>query len=113
MKRTIPLLITSVGGIILTDAVPTDDIKVTGVQAVASGTTGQVFSGAVKNDGTSSVKNPSVAIYGLNAAGRPLFSSEAIELVGIPAGGSWMFKTTNKFNEPFSDFAAYPHVSEP
>ena len=101
------------GALILTDAVPTEDIKVTDVMAVASGATGKVFNGTLKNDGMKAVKNPSIAVYGVNAAGRPLFSSEGIELVTIPAAGSWMFKTTEKFDEPYGDYAAFPHVSEP
>jgi hypothetical protein len=100
------------GAIILSDAMPTDDIKVTDVQAVAGNISGQVFSGTLKNDAATGVKNPSVAVYGLNAVGRPLFSSEAIELVSIAAGTSWMFKTTGSFTEQFSDYAAYPHVTD-
>jgi hypothetical protein len=100
------------GAIILTDAVATDDIKVSGVQPVPSGPSGNVFAGSVDNDSTVGVKNPSVAIYGLNMAGRPLFVSEAIELTTIAAGASWMFETTGKFEEPYASFAAYPDVSD-
>jgi hypothetical protein len=100
------------GAIILTDAVATDDIKVSGVKAVPSGTRGSVFTGSVDNDSTVGVKNPSVAIYGLNAAGRPLFVSEAIQLTTIAAGASWMFETTGRFEEPYASFAAYPDVSD-
>jgi hypothetical protein len=100
------------GAIVITDAVPTDDIKVTDVLAVAGTLGGQVFTGTLKNDSQASVKNPSVMIYGVNAVGRPLFASEGIELVTIPAGGTWMFKTTNGFDQPYADFAAYPQVSD-
>ncbi len=102
------------GAIILSDAAPTTDIKITDVTAVDSGVANyKVFNGTLKNDGAKTVKNPSVAVYGLNAAGRPLFSSEAIELVTVPAAGTWMFKTIDKFNETYTDFAAFPRVSEP
>jgi hypothetical protein len=100
------------GAIILTDAVATDDIKVSGVTAVPSGTSGNVFTGSVDNDSAEGVKNPSVAIYGLNAAGRPLFVSKAIQLTTIAAGASWMFETTGKFKEQYASFAAYPDVSD-
>jgi len=100
------------GALILTDAAPTDDIKVSNIAPVSAGVSGLVFSGSLLNNGTTGVKNPSVAIYGVNAVGRPLFSSEAIELVTIAAGSSWAFKTIDKFDEPFADFAAYPRVSD-
>lgn len=100
------------GALILTDAAPTTDIKVNDVEAVAEGATGKVFTGAVLNDSPDGVKNPSIAIYGLNAAGRPLFSSEDIELTTIAAGASWMFSTTPKFDQEFASFAAYPDVSD-
>jgi hypothetical protein len=100
------------GALILTDASPTTDIKVKDVQAIDQGANGQVFTGAVSNDSPKGVKNPSIAIYGLNAAGRPLFSSEDIELTTIASGASWMFSTTPKFNQKFASFAAYPDVSD-
>jgi hypothetical protein len=98
--------------LILTDASPTTDIKVKDVQAVDEGASGQVFTGAVFNDGPDAVKNPSIAIYGLNTAGRPLFSSEDIESTTIASGASWMFSTTPKFDQEFASFAAYPDVSD-
>jgi hypothetical protein len=100
------------GALILTDASPTTDIKVKDVQAVDQATNGQVFTGAVVNDSPDAVKNPSIAIYGLNTAGRPLFASEDIELATIAAGASWMFSTTPKFDQKFASFAAYPDVSD-
>lgn len=99
------------GALILTDAVASDDIKVSGVEAVPDGT-GKVFTGSLDNDADEPVKNPSVAIYGLNSAGRPLFKSEALALTTIAAGGSWMFKTNPRFEEPYASFAAYPDVSD-
>lgn len=102
----------SFGALILTDASPTTDIKVMDVQAVDEGATGQIFTGAVVNDSPDPVKNPSIVIYGLNAAGRPLFSSEDIELTTIAAGASWLFSTTPKFDQQFASFAAYPDVSD-
>jgi hypothetical protein len=100
------------GALILTDGAPTTDIKVKDVKAVDEGANGQVFTGAVVNDSPDAVKNPSIAIYGLNAAGRPLFASEDIELKTIAAGASWMFSTTPKFDQKFASFAAYPDVSD-
>jgi len=100
------------GALILTDAAPTDEIKVSGVQPVPAEFGGNVFSGMLENDSPDGVKNPSVAIYGLNAAGRPLFASEAIELVTIAAGSSWPFETSPRFEEPYVTYAAYAKVSD-
>jgi len=100
------------GALILSDGSPTTDIQVKDVRAVDEGANGQVFTGAVFNDSPDAVKNPSIAIYGLNAAGRPLFSSEDIELTTIASGASWMFSTTPKFDQKFASFAAYPDVSD-
>jgi hypothetical protein len=49
-----------------------------------------------------------VTIYGLNAAGRPLFASEAIELVG----SSWPFETSPRFEGAYVTYAAYAKVSD-
>ena len=102
----------SFGALILTDAAATTDIKVTNVMKTEGEFGGNVFSGAVENDAAEGVKNPSVNIYGLNAVGRPLFVSKAIELTTIAAGGSWPFKTSPKFEEAYASYAAYPHVSD-
>lgn len=100
------------GAIILVDAAPTDDIKVVGVQATPGDFGGNVFTGSIQNDSTVPVENPSVVIFGVNSAGRPLFASEAIELTTIPAGGSWSFETGPEFEETFDSFMAYPDVSD-
>lgn len=100
------------GAIILVDAVPTDDIKVVGVQATPGDFGGNVFTGSIQNDSTVPVENPSIVVFGVNAAGRPLFASEAIELTTIPAGGSWSFETAPEFEETFDSFVAYPDVSD-
>ncbi len=100
------------GALILTDAAPTTEIKVTEVTKTAGEFGGNVFSGTLKNDSPEGVKNPSVNIYGVNAVGRPLFASKAIERTTIAAGGSWPFKTTGKFEEAYVSYAAYADVSD-
>ena len=100
------------GAINLTDGVPTNDIAVTGVTTSDDGFGGRVFSGQVVNNSTTAVTNPSIAIYVVNAPGRPLAETEAIQLTTIAAGGSWTFKTTTGITEPYDHFVAFPAVSD-
>jgi len=104
----------TVGAINLIDAVPTDDIVVTGLTTEPGMFGGHHFVGRVENRSTSSTfRNPSVSVFGLNAVGRPLFESGDIEILDIPRGGSWSFSTTPNVDETFASLVAFPDASEP
>jgi hypothetical protein len=102
----------SFGAIIIEDAVPTDDLVVTGVQVVLDEFGRNQFVGQFHNDSDAAVENPSVSVFGVNAAGRPLVEAGAIDLVTIPAGGTWDF-TTGAFEESVDSFVAFPSASDP
>jgi hypothetical protein len=101
----------SFGGLILADAVSTNDIVVTGVQ-VTSGALGRnQFTGQVRNDSDVTVTNPAISIFGVNAVGRPLVEGTDIELRTLAPGASWTF-TTNTFEESVDGYVAFPRVSD-
>jgi len=60
---------------------------------ISSSGTRTSASGTVLNNGSSSIDDPEVAIYAVDPAGRPYGVMTDIELVTIPAGGSWDFET--------------------
>jgi hypothetical protein len=102
----------SFGALIIEDAVPTDDLVVTGVQVVLDEFGRNQFVGQFHNDSDAAVETPSVSVFGVNAAGRPLVEAGAIDLVTIPAGGTWSF-TTGAFEESVDSFVAFPSASDP
>ena len=112
---TDPTVIASVkhnfGGLILEDAVSTNDIVVTGVRIVEDTLGRNQFTGQVRNDTDATVRNPAISIFGVNAVGRPLVEGSDIELTTIAAGASWTF-TTNSFEESVEGYVAFPRVSE-
>jgi hypothetical protein len=99
------------GALILVDAVPTNDITVTGVQIVDQGSGRYQFTGALNNDSTTPVTNPSVSIFGVNSVGRPLAEAGDIELTTVSAGSAWQFSTTS-FSVPVEDYVAFPDATD-
>ena len=71
---------------------PVGGLTVTGVEAVASGQ-GTVYTGTVVNDVGSTVSGPSVAIFPVNRAGRPLGMATASSTSDLEPGGTWTFQT--------------------
>lgn len=103
----------TVGAINLVDAVPTTDITVSGLTTAPGTFRGQHFVGAVENRSRSSTfRNPSVSIFGLNAVGRPLFESGDIDLLTISPGGAWSFSTSPDVEETFASLAWFVRASE-
>jgi hypothetical protein len=98
-------------GLILTDAVSTNDIVVTGVRIVVDSFGENQYTGQMRNDSDVPVSNPSISIFGVNAVGRPLVEAMDIELTTIAPGASWTF-TTLSFEESPPGFVAVPDASD-
>jgi hypothetical protein len=75
------------------DVVPAGGLTVSGI-ASAMGDGGTGYAGNVVNEIGSTLSNPSVAIFPVNRAGRPLGMATATTTTDLPAGGSWAFQTT-------------------
>lgn len=102
-----------IGGINLTDAASTDDIGVSGIVTEPDDFGGNRFTGQFDNDTSGTLRFPDVSIFGLNAVGRPLFESGAIQDTTVPAGGSWTFHTSPGFDDTFASTAAFAKANEP
>lgn len=91
------------------DAVLVDGPIVTNVSGVATGG-GTMYTGTVVNQLNTSVSNPSIRVFPLNRAGRPLGVASAGDASQIAAGGSWTFQT-DVVDAAGVDYAAFPAVS--
>lgn len=91
------------------DAVPIDGLDVRGVTA-ATTTSGTAYTGTVVNNLDVPVSNPSIRVFPLNRAGRPLGVAGGGDSSQIPAGGSWSFQT-DAVDDPGVDHAAFPAAS--
>lgn len=90
-----------------TDVVASTELEVTNVAAVPTGFGGYEYTGQLQNRTSSSVNDPSVSIFGVNAVGRPLFESSDVELTTIAPSSAWTFQTTPSFDEPHAGFVAF------
>jgi hypothetical protein len=68
---------------------------------------GTAYAGTLVNTLDVSVDRPSVTVFPVNHAGRPLGVAVGASELRIPAGGTWMFET-NAVDVPDADFAAFP-----
>ena len=103
----------TVSAINLTDAVPTTHLAVSGLTPVLGTLGRQHFVGRVENRSPSSTfRNPTVSVFGVNAVGRPLFESSDIASVSISPGGSWSFETSPPAEGSFATLVAFPGASE-
>jgi hypothetical protein len=100
------------GGIIITDASPTSVLSVSAISTVTDPWDRERFTGSVRNNGTVTLTGPAIEIYGVNAVGRPLFSSGALESTTIPPGGTWSFETFPGFTESYSGVWTFPRARE-
>jgi hypothetical protein len=91
------------------DAVPIDGPTVTQVNSQTS-SAGIVYTGTLVNQLDTAVSNPSVTIFPLNRAGRPLGAASGGDASQVPPGGTWTFRTTT-VDAPGVDYAAYPAAS--
>jgi hypothetical protein len=100
------------GAVNVTDAVATSDLQVTGVTTSDDGFGGTQFTGKLINHASTAVTNPSVVFYTVNAAGRPLEQTEAIELTSIAAGSSWTFTTLVSVTGAYDHYVTFPDASD-
>jgi hypothetical protein len=91
------------------DAVLIDGLTVGPVSTVVT-TAGTSYTGTVTNDLDTMVSNPSVAVFPLNCAGRPLGVANGSDTGDVAAGGSWTFQT-NVVDTPGVAYAAFPAAS--
>jgi hypothetical protein len=101
-----------IGGINLTDAVPSTDLAITGVVAEPDPLGGRHFTGRLENRTGSTLRYPAVAIFGVNAVGRPLFASGRVGDTSVAAGGSWTFETFPTFEETYASYVGFPDGSD-
>ena len=88
------------------DLVAIEGVSLSGVSAVAR-TGGVAYEGSLVNGLDTVLENPTVAVYPVNAVGRPLgvaYGGRAIELA---PGGNWDFET-NPVTDAGVGFDAYP-----
>lgn len=91
------------------DAVPVDALRVGAVNTVTT-VQGASYTGTVVNDLNAMVSAPSVAVFPLNCAGRPLGIATGSDSGDVPAGGSWTFQTS-VVDTPGVAYAAFPAAS--
>ena len=85
---------------------PAGDLSVTDLSRVPRDT-GVAFTGSLVNGLDVALGTPSVAVFSLNRAGRPLGVALSDSSVEVPPGGSWDFET-DPVSDPGVEQAAYP-----
>jgi hypothetical protein len=75
------------------DAEPIRSVDVTELH-VAQIAAGTVFEGTVTNDAATTVSDPAVSVFPVNAAGRPLGHAASTEVLHLLPGGTWSFQTS-------------------
>jgi hypothetical protein len=88
------------------DAVPIDGLRVSEVDTVATAQ-GTSYAGTIVNELSMPVAAPSVAVFALNCAGRPLGLAIGGDTSDVPAGGSWTFQTSS-VDTAGVGYAAFP-----
>ncbi len=71
---------------------------------------GTSYTGTVINQMSTTVSQPSVAVFPVNSVGRPLGIAKAGDDSQVPAGGSWTFQTTT-VDMAGVNYAAFPSAS--
>jgi len=88
------------------DIVPVDGVGLSGVSAVARGT-GVAYTGELINGLDTPLTHPTVAIFPVNAVGRPLGVAYGGATLEVPKCGTWNFET-NAVSDPGVGFEAFP-----
>jgi hypothetical protein len=83
-----------------------DGISLASVTAVTR-SPGVAYAGTLVNGLEVELSNPTVAVFSLNAVGRPLAVAYGRSTVVLPACGTWDFET-GPINDAGVSFAAYP-----
>jgi len=90
----------------LSDVIAIDGVSLAQVEAVnRSG--GVAYTGALVNGLDVAINHPTVAVFPLDALGRPLAVAYGGAMLEIPPGGTWDFET-NSVGEAGVGFDAYP-----
>jgi hypothetical protein len=87
------------------DIVPIDALSVSNVQVVKT-VAGSAYTGMLNSELGAAASDPSVTIFPLNRAGRPLDMIRTSTTSVLPAGSSWLFQT-DTVQTVGVDFAAY------
>jgi hypothetical protein len=88
------------------DVVPIDGLTIEQVKSVARGS-GTAYTGTLVNGFDVVVSHPSVTVFPVNRAGRPLGATIGSSTDTIPPGGSWAFET-EVIDARAADHVAYP-----
>lgn len=88
------------------DVVPIAGLSVSEVKSRTGGA-GTAYTGTLVNGLDLPVNNPSVTVFPVNRAGRPLGMAIGSGTVEIPPGGSWAFETST-VDTAGADQVAYP-----
>jgi hypothetical protein len=88
------------------DVTPLGGLTIDGVRSVARDS-GVAYTGALSNGLDVALGDPSVAVFQVNRAGRPLGVAYASGSLEVPPGGSWEFETNSLIDAGTSQ-VAYP-----
>jgi hypothetical protein len=88
------------------DVVPIAGLIVGQVTSVARDD-GTAYTGTLVNELDIAVTSPSVTVFPVNRAGRPLGAATGSGTEAVSPGNSWAFET-NPVDAPAADYAAYP-----
>jgi len=88
------------------DVVAIDGVSLSQVQAV-NRNGGVAYTGALVNGLDVALSHPTVAIFPINAVGRPLEVAYGGAMLEVPPGGTWDFET-NTVSEAGVGYDAYP-----
>jgi hypothetical protein len=94
------------------DITPIDGVVVSQLASVTMDG-GTAFTGTLVNDFDAAVSTPSVTVFPVTPAGRPLAVAISIGDAGdVDAGGSWAFQTS-AVDVPVASYVAYPTAAFP
>jgi hypothetical protein len=88
------------------DVVPISGLTVGHLTVTVRGS-GSAYKGTLVNGLDVTVRNPSVTVFPVNRAGRPMGVATGRGTTAISPGSSWTFETT-PVDAPAIDYAAYP-----
>jgi hypothetical protein len=88
------------------DLVAIPGVSLVGVSAVQRAG-GVAYQGSLINGLDTTLSNPTVAVYPVNAVGRPLGVAYGASSIELAPGGTWNFET-NTVTDPGVGFDAYP-----
>ncbi|HKU38325.1 MAG TPA: FxLYD domain-containing protein [Polyangiales bacterium] len=83
-----------------------DVVEVPGLRIERARSSGRVHSGTLVNDFDVAVSHPSVSVFALSRAERPLGVAIATEAIELAPGARWSF--TAQLRDAADDYAAYP-----